>query len=737
MLHRGQVQVIGFMLILSFVGFGEVPRSDDKRAVELGSLSLEELMNIRVETASMRQQSLSDAPATSVVITRSEIQERGYVHLGEILRDLPSVDSYGNFSELFEAQFTIRGHAGNNRFVILKNGVRLNPVTSELISVDENYPLYGIKQVEIIYGPASALYGADAFAGIINLITDEELGQGSEVTITGGNAGTQLYSGMFGHSFEKSGIQFNVGGHFRSSRNPDLSKAYPNDVRIGPLLDPFSGDVIVGERFDSFSDETSSYSFDANASVKRDWTVGYNERRYNQLTGNGQRPEFNIYGPEVQFRMRTAHTKYSKQWSSQFSTESQLAYSVSELLPETGYNNYYTNYTRSYKYSRNRAAIVNQNFFYDLSGRHNLVAGVSYAAVRSRPETSDLASPLDPSREPEEQGFEYPIESGLPMQFFDIGYRNAGTFAQVQSQWSDGFSSTVGVRYDHDTRFGDTVNPRLGVVKRIGTKRRLKLLYGEAFRAPSTIEMYGHFGSFVDTDPATGKAHAYFFHVPNPSLEPEKLRMVELAYADVIGPHVAFQSSIYYSRASNLIVDDGEAPSPGEFAGGVVDHLQQNANRGRMTTYGGDARFNFKFQRGQYGIDPWVHYSNTGGVLYDNVVSGGRTELRYVTPHKVKGGVRVQRNRYSLVTRFRALGESTHARLDPTDPRKRLKVPGSLVFDLTMKHDLGFIKGAAFSFNVRNLFNAKYYTPGGPYDLNYLRSPQAPRTWNLQLSYSF
>src|SRR5687767_15780408 len=122
MLRRSQAPVIGFMLILSFVGFGEVTRSDDKRDLDLGSLSLEELMNIRVETASMRQQSLSDAPATSVVITRSEIRERGYVHLGEILRDLPSVDSYGNFSELFEAQFTIRGHAGNNRFVILKNG---------------------------------------------------------------------------------------------------------------------------------------------------------------------------------------------------------------------------------------------------------------------------------------------------------------------------------------------------------------------------------------------------------------------------------------------------------------------------------------------------------------------------------------------------------------------------------------------------------------------------------------
>src|SRR5437588_1673157 len=101
--------------ILFFAGLGEVARAQDSsRHIELGDLSLEELLNIRVKTASMRQQKLADAPATSVVITRTEIQERGYTHLGEILRDLPSIDAYGNFSESFKAQFTIRGHSGNN-----------------------------------------------------------------------------------------------------------------------------------------------------------------------------------------------------------------------------------------------------------------------------------------------------------------------------------------------------------------------------------------------------------------------------------------------------------------------------------------------------------------------------------------------------------------------------------------------------------------------------------------------
>jgi outer membrane receptor for ferrienterochelin and colicins len=726
-----------FAISLAFGASNQVARAQEGGSTaDLANMSLEELMNIRVKTASMRQQTVTETPATSLVITRIQIQERGYTHLGDILRDLPSVDSYGNFSESFASQFTIRGHAGNNRFVILKNGVRVNPVTGELISVDENYPLYRIKQVEVIYGPASALYGADAFAGIINLVADEDFGRDNDVTVGGGNYGAQNYSGSVGHNFERSGFQFNVGGHFRTARNADLSRAYPNDVAMGPLLDPATGDILISNRNDVFSDKTSSHSFEANVKFKDRFIAGYGETRYNQLTANGQRSEFNVYGPKLEYRMRLAHGEYSAQWSPRVKGTTQFAYSVSELLPDSGYDNFYTNYTRTYKYARNRAASLNQNFMFDLT-KHHVIGGISYVDIHSRPETSDLPRRLDTSRRPEEQGLDYPIDSGLPMQFYKADYGNAGAFVQVQSQWADGFSSTLGVRYDRDGRFGGTVNPRLGLVKRAGANRTVKLLYGEAFRSPTTVEMYGHFGSFVDTDPVTGKPHSYFFHVPNPSLEPEKLRMVELAYIDLIAPEIAFSSSIYYSRASSLIVDDGEVPSPGEFAGGVVDLLQRSANRGRLVTYGGDANFNFKFRIANYDVDPWVNYSYSHGKLHDPSVGLSATELRYITPHKGKAGLRLRRGPYSFVTIARASGQSTHARIDPLNSRKRQKVPGSVVFDLTARANLSFIKGASVALNIQNVLNRKYYTPGGPYDLNYLRSPQAPRALGLQLTRQF
>jgi outer membrane receptor protein involved in Fe transport len=734
----GSSKLAIFTLSLMFVLHAAAAHAQEARGPsELEDLSLDQLLNIRVKTASMRQQSLFDAPATSVVITRAQIRDGGYVHLGDILRDLPSVDSYGNFSESFEAQFTIRGHAGNNRFVILKDGIRMNPVTGELISVGENYPLNGVKQVEVIYGPASALYGADAFAGIINLITEDDFGKKNDVALSVGNDGSRRYSGAVGYNFEGRGIQLSAGGHFQTSRNPDLSKAYPRDVFLGSLLDPFSGAVVIPDRSDSFSDKTSSYSFEADLKLKNGLSVGYNERRYNQLTGNGQRPEYNVYGPQLQYRMRTTFAKYQRQWSPRLRTESQFAFSVSELLPDSGYNNFYTNYTRSFKYGRNRSATLSQNLFWDLSHQHHLIAGVSYTGVQSLPETTDLPKRLDEDQAPQGQGFQYPVASGLPVKFYDVHYRNAGVFVQTQSDWGGGFSSTVGIRYDYDSRFGNTVNPRVGVVQRIGKDRAVKVLYGEAFRSPTTAEMYLHFGSFADTDQVSGKPHAFFFHVPNPLLKPEKLRMVELAYVDGPARSVLFSGSIFYSRANNLIVDNGQIPSPGEFAGGIVDHLEQTTNRGRMSTYGGDANITFKLERGGFGIEPWLGYSYVGGALHDKALNAGSADLRYITPHKVKGGVKFFREGYSVVAKFRALGESNHSRMDPSDLTRRLRVPGSVVFDLTMKGDLPFASGYALSLDIQNVLDRKYYTPGGPYDLNYLKSPQAPRTWGLKLSYQF
>ena len=68
-------------------------------------------------------------------------------------------------------QIGIRGMMGNNYFKVLQDGIEINQTDGEIMSISMQYPLFGIERVEILYGAASVLYGADAMSGVINLIS--------------------------------------------------------------------------------------------------------------------------------------------------------------------------------------------------------------------------------------------------------------------------------------------------------------------------------------------------------------------------------------------------------------------------------------------------------------------------------------------------------------------------------------------------------------------------------------
>src|SRR5207249_9947395 len=90
----------------------------------LTGFSLEQLMNIRVVTASKSEQKMSEAPSTILVITSQQIEERGYEELDDALRDIPGIDLvhiYGGFSTIK----TFRGMYGdeNRRILFLIDGI--------------------------------------------------------------------------------------------------------------------------------------------------------------------------------------------------------------------------------------------------------------------------------------------------------------------------------------------------------------------------------------------------------------------------------------------------------------------------------------------------------------------------------------------------------------------------------------------------------------------------------------
>jgi outer membrane receptor for ferrienterochelin and colicins len=129
-----------------------------------------------VTSVSKIAENINETPATIVVVTREQIKERGYTDLVELIKDVPGFDMslfYG--SEL--VNLYQRGFRQNNteKTLLLIDGVEENDLWTNWAYLDKQYPLSNIERVEIIYGPASTMYGPNAFAGVINVITRNSL----------------------------------------------------------------------------------------------------------------------------------------------------------------------------------------------------------------------------------------------------------------------------------------------------------------------------------------------------------------------------------------------------------------------------------------------------------------------------------------------------------------------------------------------------------------------------------
>lgn len=150
-----------------------IEESDEKTDIE--ALSLEELLNVEITTASKKAEKLHEAPGIITVITQNEIRGFAGQNLGEILRRVVGVnwlspDVFPNQSIVFRAQETT---PYNNHVLILLNGRPVRDPTSggNNATIWKGFPIDAIEQIEIIRGPGSVLYGSLAFSAAINIKT--------------------------------------------------------------------------------------------------------------------------------------------------------------------------------------------------------------------------------------------------------------------------------------------------------------------------------------------------------------------------------------------------------------------------------------------------------------------------------------------------------------------------------------------------------------------------------------
>lgn len=676
-------------------------------------------------TAALRNQDLTQAPATVRVITRRQIEERGYRSLHDLLRDLPGVDVLDHSQAESKGRTTFRGITGNNRFLILQDGIRINSPTGEPITpVMENFPLLAAKQVEILYGPASALYGADAFTGVINIITDAATSEGTLRVSGEGGSFSSYRTDLFGAKRFSNSVAVSFGGHWQQSDGADLSKEYPADVVMGAQSKYFGA-------FNSFSTH-------AKIGLGDNLTLGWQQSLFIAPTTEGSLPSSFVHAarPENQTLLLTTYARYRHRFSARAAGSIQVNYSRYEQLPASKFS---PPTGDGYKYGLGERYQVEPQFDLVLSDKHRLTTGAVFDRIHAIPHTADLPAKYDTSKAPSKQGYTYIGTGGMvPIEVFETRYVSAGGFAQLQTDWNDRLSTTAGVRADYNEDFGSTaVNPRLGVVFQQSARTTWKVLYGRAYLAPSAFLRFENFGALTPPAAPGGLFTGGFFRVPNPELQPETLQTFELSLSHKLTDRLTVGAASYYTRVKDLtLAAPSSAPNTTFIRGASIAAPTSNQNIGEADAKGADLTVEYSVAGEQSRLDAWSSVSVVKGNLTDKVLDRVY-DLPFTAETMVRAGLTYNRKDRLVVTGS-VQGNGTQASFvtSSTSPVFQTRVPGYTVVNLyaefwNRRHTL------AASVRVSNLLDNHYYNAGNGTSRTYFRAPQDTRSVQAGLRLRF
>ena len=114
-----------------------------------------------------------DLPYTSFIITNEQIRQRGYNTLVDVLKDLPGVKVSQPGSAIHGETFLMRGLFGNYYVKILVDDLPMQPSATSGMPIGAQLPIQQAERIAVLYGPAAAMYGADAMGGVLNILTHE------------------------------------------------------------------------------------------------------------------------------------------------------------------------------------------------------------------------------------------------------------------------------------------------------------------------------------------------------------------------------------------------------------------------------------------------------------------------------------------------------------------------------------------------------------------------------------
>lgn len=656
-----------------------------------------------ISLATGSQQVLRRAPSVVTVITADDIAAMGATDLDEVLETVPGMHVSRTVGYI--SSYLIRGISGgqtNPQVLLLQNGVPMYQLyRGDKGGTGRGLPVAHIARIEVIRGPGSALYGADAFGGVINVITKTAADTpGTEVGVLAGSFDTRSAWALHGGKWGALDVAtyLNVGGTAGFRRVVDADAQSARDVRFGTQASLAPGPVNTGYDAVDLGLDMSYEKWQMRAFYKQRSDVGIGVGINDSLDPQGR-----VRGEHIATSLAWHDPAFAERWSVGYAasfTHDTITMETPLLLSPPG--------------SRFSATSVFPDGLVGSPGRkerqlrlsayatyiglpdHQVRIGVGHDDLQLYETTTSNNFRVD--------------EFGIPQPTTYMDYqaiqphilpqRRRLNYLYVQDEWNfaPNWILTAGARYDRFSDVGGTTNPRLALVWDAAHNLTAKLMWGRAFRAPAFIELYG-------INPVANG---------NATLKPETIHTQEAALSWQARGNLQFNVNLFRYAMKDVILT---VPNLVAGTGSTFQNAGSKQGRGMELEAVWETSRTLRISS---------HYA-----YQKSIDEATGQDAGYAPHHHLYG-----RADWRVAAGWRLSGQINHVadrHRAPGDLRPQIADYTSV--DLTVRSDRGR-HGWSFSATVRNLFNADVREPSLapgtaiPNDL-----PMAPRAIYLQVSH--
>ncbi len=488
-----------------------------------------------VVTATKRLQKLTEVPGSVTIITGQEIQEKGCLTLKECFLNFTAAEF------AYEGLFEVMRFRGiqtpyNNKILVLLNGRKINTVDWNNYALHFGFNLDNIKQIEIIKGPGSALYGANAFAGVINIITKQGVDlNGLTLKLSPGHTSeaeefSQYY--LLSYGGKNGATDYTVSTSYWRQRDIDVVNRHaPNNLYQGARIDlslTHNQALVLHSGYHKMEDPYPGYSYTPTPRNKNFQETAYLDAKYicaldelSQLTFRAE----DTYYPRRFVRQVNPILNPRK-----IDSPADLPPGVTDIYyedgtlpapPENAIGGFYIDIatldgSEAVKLSGGSLNEFLAEIQYDLSWPDNnyLILGLSFTHDWSNSNyfTTDIIS-------------EY----------------NYAVHLQDEYHLWDNLILLGGVRYDFNTQYGGSLSPRGSLIYSLLPNLRGKILYGRAFRSPSMMELHSQ------------EDYGIYKIQGNADLIPEKVEQSEASIEYEMGKWFQVKGGYFYWKSNEEI----------------------------------------------------------------------------------------------------------------------------------------------------------------------------------------